>query len=81
MAKSFTLDREGNGYLTRTRGERSASERINQLLKRAMLQEQYDKLESEAEAFFASAEDKDKDSDRKEARALHSASIRSITKD
>ncbi len=77
MAKSFTLDREVNDYVTRTKGENSASERVNQLLKRAMLQEQYDKLEAEAEAFFAPA----KDSDRKAARAFQSASIRSVTRD
>ena len=77
MAKSFTLDREVNDYMTRTKGEHSASERVNQLLKRAMLQEQYDKLEAEAEAFFASV----KDSDRKAARDFQSASIRFITRD
>ncbi len=76
-AKSFTLDREVNDYVTRTKGEHSASERVNQLLKRAMLQEQHDQLEAEAEAFFASV----KDSERKEVRAFQAASIRSITRD
>ena len=77
MAKSFTLDREVNDYVTRTKGEHSASERVNQLLKRAMLQERYDQLEAEAEVFFAST----KDSERKAIRALQAASIRSITRD
>ncbi len=76
-AKSFTLDREVSDYVTRTKGDQSASERVNQLLKRAMLQERYDRLEAEAGTFFASV----KDSERKETRALQAASIRSITRD
>jgi hypothetical protein len=77
MAKSFTLEREVSEYVTLTKGERSASERVNQLLKRAMLQERHDRLEAEAEAFFASV----KDTERKGTRAIQAASIRSITRD
>lgn len=77
MARSFTLEREVSEYVTRTKGEHSASERVNQLLKRAMQQERYAKLEAEAQEFFASV----KDSERKETRAFQSASIRSITRD
>jgi len=76
IAKSFTLDREVSEYVTHTKGEQSASERVNQLLKRAMLQERYDRLEAEARTFFASATD-----ERKGSRAFQAASIRSITRD
>jgi hypothetical protein len=71
------LEREVSDYVTHTKGEQSASERVNQLLKRAMLQERYDRLEAEAEAFFASV----KDAERKASRAFQAASIRSITRD
>jgi hypothetical protein len=77
IAKSFTLEPEVTDYVARTKGEQSASERVNQLLKRAMLQERYDRLEEDAEAFFASV----KDTERKETRAVQVASIRSITRD
>jgi hypothetical protein len=77
ITKSFTLEPEVTDYVARTKGAQSASERVNQLLKRAMLQERYDRLEAEAEAFFASV----KDTERKETRAFQVASIRSITRD
>jgi hypothetical protein len=77
IAKSFTLEPEVTDYVTRTKGQHSASERVNQLLKRAMLQERYDRLEAGAEAFFASM----RDAERKETRAFQAASIRSITRD
>jgi hypothetical protein len=77
IAKSFTLEPEVTDYVSRTRGARSASERVNQLLKRAMLQERYDRLEAEAEVFFASV----KDMERKETRAFQAVSIRSMTRD
>lgn len=81
LAKSFTLEREINEYVTRTKGEHSASERVNQLLKRAMQQELYANLEAEAEEFFVSVKDKDKDKERRENHAFQVASIRAITRD
>ena len=77
IAKSFTLEPEVTDYVARTKGPHSASERVNQLLKRAMLQERYDRLEADAEAFFASM----RDAERKETRAFQAASIQSITRD
>jgi hypothetical protein len=76
MAKSFTLEPIVAGYGTRTKGKQSISDRVNQLLKRGMLQELYDKLEDEAEAFFASV----KNTEREETRLFQAASIRSIAK-
>ena len=53
--KSYTIDPEIGEYVKNTKGDRSASERVNALLKRAMLQERDEKLEAEAAAFFAVA--------------------------
>ncbi len=55
MAKSFTIEPAINDYVTTTKGSHSASERVNELLKRAMLEEQNERLEAEAAAFFAEA--------------------------
>jgi len=55
LAKSFMVDAEINDYVDTTKGDRSASERVNELLKRAILAEQYERLEAEAAAFFADA--------------------------
>ena len=76
MAKSFALELSVADYVMRTKGKQSASDRVNQLLKRGMLQERYDKLEEEAEAFFASV----KNTEREETRLFQAASIRSIAK-
>lgn len=56
MVKSFTIDPEIDEYVAATKGERSASERVNELLRRAMAQERDEKLEAEAAAFFAVAQ-------------------------
>ena len=76
LPKSFMVDREINKYVDSTKGERSASERVNELLKRAILEEQYDRLEAEAAAFFAEAR-----SSRVETRAFQKASLRSFDRD
>jgi molecular chaperone GrpE (heat shock protein) len=76
LAKSFTIEPEINEYVDETKGDRSASERVNELLRRAMLQEQYDRLEAEAEAFFS-----DTKADRDEAKAFQKASLRSFGRD
>jgi hypothetical protein len=76
LAKSFTIEPEINEYVDETKGNRSASERVNELLRRAMLQEQYDRLEAEAAAFFS-----DGKADRDEARSFQKASLRSFGKD
>jgi hypothetical protein len=73
ISKSFTLDADVSRYVDETKGERSASERVNELLRRAMLQEQYDRLEAEAAEFFADAYP-----DRTESQALQKASLRTF---
>jgi len=47
------LHRDKLEYIHGTKGELSASDRLNALLKRAILQERYEKLEAEAAAFFS----------------------------
>jgi predicted CopG family antitoxin len=76
ISKSFTIEAEISNYLEETKGERSASDRVNELLRRAMIQEQYERLEAEAAAFFADAK-----ADRAETREFQKASLRTFGRD
>jgi hypothetical protein len=76
MPKCFTLDVEINEYVDSTKGNRSASERVNELLRRAMLEEQYERLEAEAAAFFAGM-----GGDRSEAKAFQKGALRTFERD
>lgn len=76
LAKSFTIEPDINTYVDETKGERSASERVNELLRRAMLLEQHERLAAEAAEFFADA-----DLERTETRALQKASLRTFGRD
>jgi metal-responsive CopG/Arc/MetJ family transcriptional regulator len=77
FSKSFTIDRSILEYLQRTRSSRSRSERVNELLRRAILEEQHEALEREAAEFFAAAGK----TERAESRAFAAASHRSITRE
>jgi len=77
FSKSFTIDRSILDYLQRTRSSRSRSERVNELLRRAILEEQYEALEREAAEFFAAAGK----TERAERKAFAAASRRSITRE
>lgn len=77
IAKSFTLDSEVNDYVDGTKGDRSASERVNELLRRAIVAEQYECLENEAAAFFQTSDH----SERKETAAFQHAAIKSFQRD
>jgi hypothetical protein len=77
MAKSFTIDPEINEYVTTTKGEQSASERVNNLLRRAILQEKNERLEAEAEAFFTAVGEKESAA----TRAFQAAAIRTLNRD
>jgi len=76
-SKSFTVDRSILDYLQRTRSRRSRSERVNELLRRAILEEQYEALAREAAEFFPATGR----TERAESRAFARASRRSITRD
>jgi hypothetical protein len=75
LAKRFTLDAEINEYIQATKGARSFSECVNVLLRRAMLAEQHERLETEASAFFA-----DNASDRSETQDFRRAAIRTLVR-
>lgn len=76
-AKSYTLDEATVSYVARTKAEKSASERVNELLNRAIRQEREEKLEKEAAAFFAGQGRGEK----LERRAFRKASLRILAKD
>jgi hypothetical protein len=76
LAKSFTIEPEINEYVDITKGERSASERVNELLKRAIAQERCERLAAEAADFFA-----DGKTDRTETDAFQKAALRSFGRD
>lgn len=81
ISKSFTLEPDLSEYITNTKGKRSASERVNDLLRQAMLREKYERLETEAEAFFTLAGVKREGNDRKESHAFQSAARRTFERD
>jgi hypothetical protein len=76
IPKSFTIDPEISNYVDATKGERSASDRVNELLRLAMIQEQYERLVAEAAEFFAGA-----DRDRAETQQFQKASLRTLGRD
>ncbi len=76
IPKSFTIEAEISNYVDETKGEQSASDRVNDLLRRAMIQEQYERLEAEAAEFFASA-----NADRAETQEFQKASLRTFGRD
>jgi hypothetical protein len=76
LPKSFMVEPEINEYVDATKGARSASERVNELLKRAILEEQYDRLEAEGAAFFAETR-----SFRGETRTFQKAALRTFDRD
>jgi hypothetical protein len=77
IAKTFTVEESVLAVVERTKGDRSASERVNELLKRALELERYEDLEREAALFYSSPSQKD----RQEERAFQKASLRSFTRD
>lgn len=76
LPKSFTIESDLNDYVDETKGDRSASDRVNELLRLAMLREQNDRLEAEAAEFFADAKN-----DRAETKAFQKASLRTFGRD
>lgn len=75
--KSFTLDRSVSDYIARTRAGRSASERVNELLKQAIAHELEERLATEAQAFFREVTREE----REESRAFQTATRRTLARD
>ncbi len=74
---SITLDREVVEQIKKTRGKASVSERVNHLLKRALLAERYKKLEEEAARFFAEVGAEE----REESEAIYRLSLETMQRD
>jgi hypothetical protein len=77
MVKTYTIDPEIEQYIATTKRGRSASERVNELLKRAMIAEENAKLESEAAIFFAAVRGKR----RMGALDFQEAALRTFSRD
>jgi hypothetical protein len=75
IPKTLTVEEYLLAEVERTKGEGSTSERVNELLARALDLERRDDLEREAALFYSGAED------RCEERSFQKASLRSITRD
>jgi hypothetical protein len=76
LPKTYTIEPDVNNYVEATKGASSASKRVNELLKRAILQEQYDQLEKEAAEFFAT-----ESGERFETKSLQRAALRTMERD
>ncbi len=70
--RSYSIDPDLHTYIAETKGDRSASERVNELLKLAIEQEELQALERDASKFFANP----KNHDRQSARAFQRSAIR-----
>jgi hypothetical protein len=77
MVKTYTIDPELDAYVATTKGDASASERVNELLRRAMLQERDERLETEAAAFFSATQNKR----RKGTLDFQQAALRTLDRD
>ena len=76
-AKTFTVEESLLTLVERTKGDRSTSERVNELLKLALEVEQRNELDREAARFYSAV----KQGDRREERAFEKASLRSFERD
>jgi hypothetical protein len=76
IPKSFTIEPDISNYVDETKGQQSASDRVNELLRLAIVQEQYQRLEAEAAEFFA-----DVQTDRSETKDFQKASLRTLGRD
>jgi hypothetical protein len=76
IPKTITVEESILADLERSRGDRSTSERINELLKLALEQEAKQTLEREAATFYSANRN-----DRTERRAFQKASLRSLERD
>jgi hypothetical protein len=77
IQKTFTVEESVLTLVERTKGDRSASERVNELLKLALDLEHRDQLEREAALFYSKASQ----GNRQEERAFQKASLRSFNRD
>jgi len=76
QAKSFTISDEILTEIADTKGTESTSERVNELLKRALELERRERLEQEAAEFFAN----DRKDSARERSAFQKASIEALSR-
>lgn len=77
QAKSFTISKDIIDEIANTRGARSTSDRVNELLRRALDLERRDRLEKEAAEFFAN----DGEDSAGERAAYQRASRQTLSRD
>lgn len=75
IPKTLTVDEYVLAEVERTKGEGSTSERVNELLRRALDLERQERLQREAAVFYSDVED------RQEELAFQRASRRVLAKD
>ena len=75
IPKTLTVEESLLAEVERTKGDGSTSERVNELLARALEHERQDELEREAALFYSGM------GNRREERSFQKASLRSITRD
>jgi hypothetical protein len=75
IPKTLTVDKYMRSEVERTKGGGSTSERVNELLKRALDLEPQERLQREAAVLYSDVED------RQEALAFQKASRRVLAKD
>lgn len=74
---SITLDRDVVEQIRKTRGRSSVSERVNGLLRGALLAERYRKIQREAERFYAT----ETAADREESEAIQRLAMKTLARD
>jgi hypothetical protein len=79
-ATSLTISEDVIAQIANTKNGRSLSERVNELLRRALVLERAERLEQEAAVFFADAKN-ESGKDAAERLAYRKASRRVLTRD
>lgn len=77
LAKSYTIEPDVTEYIDETKGEMSASQRVNELLNLAIEMEQLEAFERQAEKFFSNP----RNTDRENTLAFQEAAIRVQARD
>lgn len=76
ITKTFSLEAEVIKEIERTKGDASASERVNNLLKAGLEVERIRRLQSEVSAFFSAQVE-----DRSSSKAFQAASVQTVFRD
>lgn len=80
-ATSLTISEDVIAEIVSTKQGRSLSDRVNELLRRALLLERHERLEQEASEFFAAEKMRNNKDEVAERRAYRNATRRSLARD